>query len=247
MSTHLRHTLAQLGWLNTALYLLARMLQSASGGRWALFRYLFVAQYVGDTPLTPMRGADIQLHAPTVRDPLPPGYPRPVHVVHGRYAQGAQTLTAWRNGRLAGFVWLILDAYQEDEVRARYRLASSRASWDFDVWVHPEERLGWVFRRLWESARVQLRRHGVRWTCSRISAFNAASLRAHAQIGVVRLGHAVFLRCGGWQWMFASLHPYIHLSRNPACFPQLMFDTSTLADIAAKEPPCPTFRKSARS
>ncbi|NYE60121.1 GNAT superfamily N-acetyltransferase [Duganella sp. 1224] len=242
MSKRLRLTLAQLGWLNTALYLLARGLERASGGRWALYRYLFVAQHVSDAPLSPMRGADIDIRSPGAGAPLPEDYPRPASVVRGRYAQGARTLTAWRAGRLAGFLWMIPRAYQEDEVRVRYRLASAGASWDFDVWVRPEERLGWVFRRLWEAARQQLRAQGVRWTCSRISAFNPASLRAHAHIGVVRLGHAVFLRCGRWQWMMCSLRPYVHLSRHPASFPQLIFDTSQL-----QEPPCPNFRKSAKS
>lgn len=231
----------RLSLVNTALYLLARVLEKLSGGRWALFRYLFVAQYVDDTPLAPMRGADIQVVVPPQDAPLPPDYPRPLQVVQARYAQGAQTLSAWRNGRLAGFLWLIADAYQEDEVRVRYRLASSRIGWDFDVWVRPEERLGWVFRRLWEAARQDLRRRGVRWTCSRISAFNAASLRAHAQIGTVPLGHAVFLRCGAWQWMVASLRPYFHLSRSPASFPQLTFD------LPPQEPPCRNFKKSATS
>lgn len=240
MRTKLRITIAQMGWLNAALYLLARLLQRVSGGRWALFHYLFVAQYVGDQPLQPLRGADIAVHMADAADPPPPDYPRPSEVVRARHAQGAQTLAAWRNGRLAGFLWLIQDAYQEDEVRARYRLASSRAGWDFDVWVHPDERLGWVFRRLWEAARQHLRRRGIRWSCSRISAFNPASLRAHGQIGVVRLGRALFLRCGGWQWMLASLRPYVHLSRNPASWPQLTFDTSLL-----QEPPCPTLNKSA--
>ncbi|NVM78323.1 GNAT superfamily N-acetyltransferase [Duganella sp. SG902] len=240
MTNCLRLTLAQLGWFNTALYVLARLLARASGGRWTLLRYLFVAQYVGDTALTPMRGADIDIRPASAADPLPPDYPRPASVVRERYAQGARTLAAWRNGRLAGFLWLIGGAYQEDEVRVRYCLRSARTSWDFDVWVRPDERLGWVFRRLWEAARQHLRRHGVRWTCSRISAFNAASLRAHAQIGTVPLGHAVFLRCGTWQWMIASLPPYFHLSRSPASFPQLMFDVPT------QEPPCHLSNKSAR-
>jgi GNAT superfamily N-acetyltransferase len=241
MSKRLRLTLAQLGWLNTGLYLLARLLQRASGGRWALFSYLFVAQYVSDTPLSPMRGADIEIRSPDAGMPLPDDYPRPAKVVRGRYAQGACTLTAWRNERLAGFLWLVADAYQEDEVRVCYQLTTPRASWDFDVWVRPEERLGWVFRRLWEAARQHLRGHGVRWTCSRISAFNPGSLRAHAHIGVVRLGQATFLRCGQWQWMISSLRPYVHLSRHSASFPQLIFDTRQL-----QEPPCTNFRKSAR-
>lgn len=237
MTTGLRLTLAQLGWFNTMLYALARLLELASGGRWTLLRYLFVAQYVSDTPLTPMRGADIGIRMPSACEPLPDSYPRPPHVVRDRYAQGAQSLAAWRHGELAGFLWMIAGAYQEDEVRVRYRLASPRASWDFDVWVRPDERLGWVFRRLWEAARQHLRARGVRWTCSRISAFNAASLRAHAHIGTVKLGHALFLRCGAWQWMIASLPPYFHLSRSPSSFPQLTFD------IPTQEPPCPTSTK----
>ncbi len=236
--------LAQLGWLNAGLYLLARIMQKASGGRWTMYRYLFVAQYVADTPLTPMRGADIAIHMADRVQPLPEDYPRPAAVVTARYAQGARSLSAWRNDRLAGFIWLIFDTYQEDEVRARYQLASPQASWDFDVWVRPDERLGWVFRRLWEAARIHLRQRGIRWTCSRISAFNAGSLRAHGRIGTRPLGHATFLRCGAWQWMFASLRPYFHLSRSPASFPRLIFDTSTL-----QEQPCQntTSNKSAAS
>lgn len=251
MSTGLRHTLAQLGWPNAALYWLGRALDKASAGRCTLHRYRFVAQYVGDTPLGPSarRGADIDIRAHLPDEPPPDGYPRPHAVVKARFAQGAHSLTAWRGGRLAGFLWLVLDAYQEDEVRARYLLAAPNASWDFDVWVHPDERLGWVFPRLWESARGLLRQRGIRWTCSRISAFNPASLRAHARIGTVSLGEALFIRCGDWQWMFASLAPYFHLSRNAASFPRLTFDTSALADVAPltppQEQPCPPSKKSA--
>ncbi|HEX8406057.1 MAG TPA: hypothetical protein VF670_15645 [Duganella sp.] len=247
MTNGLRHTLAQLGWLNALLYWLGRSLAGASGGRWTLYRYRFVAQYVGDAPASRVvgRGADITIGPYLPDEPLPDGYPRPEPVVRARFAQGARSLSAWRNGRLAGFLWLVPDAYHEDEVRARFRLASPRSSWDFDVWIDPDERLGWVFPRLWEAARAQLRAGGIRWTCSRISAFNPASLRAHARIGTVPLGEALFVRCGGWQWMFATLAPYFHLSRDPASFPQLMFDTSTLADVTPQEQPCPPPKKSA--
>jgi GNAT superfamily N-acetyltransferase len=251
IATGPRHTLAQLGWLNAALYWLGRALAMASGGRWALHRYRFVAQYVADAPRgrAAARGADILIRPHLPDEPLPDGYPRPEPVLRARFAQGARSLSAWRNGRLAGFLWLVPHAYQEDEVRARYRLASLHSVWDFDVWVHPDERLGWVFPRLWEAARTQLREHGVRWSCSRISAFNPASLRAHARIGIVPLGEALFVRCGHWQWMFATLAPYFHLSRGPASFPQLMFDTGALADVdpdvTPPEQPCPPPKKSA--
>jgi len=231
MTTGLRHTYAELGWLNAILYWLGHLLAAASAGSWALHRYHFVAQYVGDIPLCHGRGLDIDIREQRAADARPTDYPRPDSVVQQRYAQGASSLAAWRKGRLAGFLWLISDSYLEDEVRVRYRLASSRAAWDFDVWVRPEERAGWVFPRLWEAASRQLRQRGVRWTCSRISAFNPASMRAHARIGVVRLGGAVFLRCGRWQWMAASLAPYFHLSRHPSDCAQLTLDTSSLPDI----------------
>ncbi|MYM97507.1 GNAT family N-acetyltransferase [Duganella vulcania] len=238
MTTGLRHTYLQLGWFNAILYWLGHVLAAASAGTWTLHRYQFVAQYVGDTTLCAARGQDIHIREHAPADGMPDDYPRPEPVVRQRFAQGACSLTAWRDDRLAGFLWLIPEAYLEDEVRVRYRLASSRASWDFDVWVRPEERLGWVFPRLWEAARCHLRRRGVRWTCSRISAFNPASLRAHARIGVVGLGSAIFLRCGSWQWMCATLAPYFHLSRRPSSFPQLTFDTSPLPEAVPKEPPC---------
>jgi hypothetical protein len=235
MAHGLRHTLGQLGWRDAALYWCARALTQLSGGRWHLHRYHFIAQYVGATPLNVARGRDIDIapHDPQV--PLPAAYPRPAVVVAARLAQGARSLVAWRGQRLAGFLWLIDGAYQEDEVRARFQLASPQAAWDFDVWVAPDQRLGMTFVRLWEAARLQLRARGVRWTCSRISAFNPASLRAHAAIGVVPLGSALFVCCGQWQWMFASMAPRFHWSRVPSSYPVLTFDTRALS-APIKEP-----------
>lgn len=233
MTIDLRHTLVQLGWRNAALYWLGRVLARASAGRWRVHRYHFVAQYLGDAPLAGVRGRDIEIRPHAA---LPAGYPRPAAVVEARQAQGAHSLQAWRQGRLAGFLWLVDGAYQEDEVRARFALASTASCWDFDVWVAPDQRLGLTFARLWDAARAQLRQRGVCWTCSRISAFNPGSLRAHAALGpgLTRLGSAVFICCGNWQWMFSSLAPHFHLSRAPSSFPRFTFDTSALA-IPSKE------------
>lgn len=245
MTNRLRHTVMQLGWLNASLYLLGRVLEALSGGRWRLYRYLFVAQHLPAGSLCATRGRDIEVRLlPTLAD-LPPTYPRPPAVLRRRYAQGAQSLAAFRGAALVGFLWFLFDGYQEDEVRARYQLGSSRSVWDFDVWVRPEDRLGWAFRRLWDSARQLLRQQSVYWSCSRISAFNPGSISAHARIGTVRLGSATFVCCGGWQWMVASQAPYFHLSRNPASFPRLLFDTSNLADLEPKEPSCPISNPSA--
>lgn len=241
MATGLRHTLLQLGWFDACLYWLGRLLVRVSGGRWRLHRYRYVAQYMAPQPLpnARLRGRDIAIHLHTAPCPVAMPWPRPPGVIASRQAQGACSLVALRRGTLAGFLWLIDGAYQEDEVRARFCLASAEACWDFDVWVAPDERLGMVFARLWEAARVQLRARGVRWSCSRISAFNPASLRAHAAIGLVPLGAALFLRCGGWQWTFSNIAPYMHLSRSDNSFPEFRFDTRSLADLTLPEPSCP--------
>jgi len=232
-------TIRQLGCFNALLLALARALEKSTLGRWRLQRYLFVAQVLPAAPLCGARGRDIDIRLLSEAGGVPPGCPRPAAVVMNRFHQGAQGLAAFRNNKLAGFLWFVFGAYQEDEVRARFILPSSDCAWDFDVWVDPEERLGWTFRRLWEGARLLLRARGASWSCSRISAFNAASLRAHAAIGTRPIGSATFLCCGDWQWMFATLPPYLHLSRSADIFPQLV--------INAKESICRTSTKSASS
>ncbi|MEC5161283.1 hypothetical protein ACFDR9_004783 [Janthinobacterium sp. CG_23.3] len=244
MANRLSQSVAQLGCLNAAWYAFGRLLHRLSRGRWALYKYQFVAQAVGTASLCRGRGAQIAVQLCQRAEQLPPDYPRRADVLAGRYAQGACSLAAVRRGELVGFLWLLFDAYQEDEVRARYLLASPQSCWDFDVWVRPQERLGLAFPRLWDEANRLLRARAVRWSCSRISAFNPGSLRAHASIGTVALGSATFLRCGRWQWMLATRAPYFHLSRQPAAFPRLSFDTSALAHPPAMESLCPTSKPS---
>lgn len=238
MNNRLTRAITELGWLNAMLYLCDQALARLTGGRCAIHKYQFVAQRLGDLPLCPDRGRDIEIRVLTQRDAIPPRYPRPAAVLDQRYAQGAISLAAYRRHELIGFLWLLFDACQEDEVRARYRLVSPQSCWDFDVYVRPQERLGWAFCRLWDEARCLLRARAVRWSCSRISAFNAASLGAHARIGTVPLGSATFLRCGQWQWMVATLAPHFHFSRHPASSPQLSFDTGALDLNPNQEPPC---------
>ena len=205
-----------------------------------------MAQAIAAEPLCGGRGKNIAVRLCRHRTDLPAGYPRAERVLEQRYANGALSLAAFKGrnrgnndgGELTGFLWLTFDAYQEDEVRARYILVSADSSWDFDVWVAPQERFGPSFGRLWDEANRLLRARAVRWSCSRISAFNGASLRAHARFGTVRLGTATFLCCGRWQWMFATLAPYVHLSHRASSFPRLVFDTSRLCPSSSLEPAC---------
>jgi hypothetical protein len=192
-----------------------------------LYKYEFVAQPVAAAPLARGRGKAVDVRLVTDSAGVPRDYPRPAHVVADRFAQGALTLQAWKGDDLAGFLWLLHDGYREDEVRADYRLASAASVWDFDVYVAPEYRMGPTYLRLWDEANTLLRERGVRWTCSRISSFNVASRNAHARLGTVRMGGALFLCAGRWQLSCVTQAPFLHLSRRGA--PQLTFDTAALA------------------
>lgn len=224
MSPRYLHTIAELGARNAAWYALARCL-GAIGCR--LQRYYFVAQPVAPLALRRTGGSIVVRSVASAAD-IPPTYPRPREVVAARFRQGGCSIAAWRDGELAGFLWYQLGAYREDEVRARYCLPSPRACWDYDVYVEPRLRVGIAFCRLWDEAHSRMRERGIEWTCSRISAFNAASLRAHRRIGAVVLGSASFFMVGRWQFMVSSMPPYIHLSGNAATCPRLVFDTRPL-------------------
>jgi hypothetical protein len=50
-----------------------------------------------------------------------------------------------------------------------------------------------------------MRARGVRWTISRVSAFNAESIRAHQRLGARRTGWALFFLCGSLHFTLTSL------------------------------------------
>ena len=115
-------------------------------------------------------------------------------------------------GNLVGFIWVRLDRYDEDEVRCAYLLdPAGGMAWDFDAYVAPEFRMSRAFVQLWESANEFLRRHRYRWTASRISAFNPASLASHRRFGALHLHTAVFLVFGPVQLTLLSLRPFVHI------------------------------------
>ena len=94
------------------------------------------------------------------------------------------------------------------------------AAWDFDVQVFPQHQFTMAFPRLWDSANLVLDGLGVRWSCSRISAFNAASGAAHRRMGAERIATAVFLVCGKWQLTLATQLPFVQLSSSAADAPR---------------------------
>jgi len=210
----LRQAARELGPGNAVLYGLDQLCVRALRGRCRVRRYLLVAQPVPERPMLPAgRGRAITVRplesdAAALRD-----LPLSEAVIRARFAQGAICLGAFKGERAIGCAWLAFAGYDEDEVRARFVPEPADATaWDFDVYVAPDARLGVALMRLWDEVNAHLRHRGVRWSMSRISAFNRASVAAHRRLGAVTLAGAVYLTIGPIQVSFISVAPYVHLS-----------------------------------
>lgn len=214
---------AELGWLDGFLYLVARGLETLSGHRARLLRYYLVAQPVPPKAESKLRASANSL-VTFIRhgDPLVASFPRPPVVIRKRFCDGNLCLAAHSGERFSGFLWLARGAYDEDEVRCRYELARpEQSAWDYDVYVEPDFRIGRSFARLWDAANRYLVAEGVRWSFSRISAFNPASLQSHSQLGIRRLFSATFLCLGPVQITFAGIAPFLHVSFSEHARPTL--------------------------
>lgn len=214
----MRALIADLGAVNAALHLFDRVLAGVTAGRVRIFKYYFVAQPVPKAalvarPSVRMMVREIAAEAPEIAD-----FPRPRGVIEDRFRQGARCFALYRDSAFVGFIWLLFGSYQEDEVRCRYT-PGAHCAWDFDVHIEPSFRLGRAFARLWDEANTMMRSKGVRWSLSRISAFNPASMTSHARLGAHRMGSALFLKIGMAQVMVGTQAPYLHVSLTEKSFP----------------------------
>jgi hypothetical protein len=138
---------------------------------------------------------------------------RPGEVLTSRFRQGARCLMASQASRFMGFLWFTAGNYEEDEVRCLFvPMPGGQSAWDFDVYVDPSARLGFAFGRLWDEANALYSRMGIRWSLSRISAFNTGSLAAHRHFRPVRVASVVFFSAGSIQLMLATQPPYAHIA-----------------------------------
>lgn len=211
----------ELGVVNAWLYLADRFLRALSLNRVRLHKYYFMAQPVPAGNWLPgRRGASVEVRRLLAGDPALTSFPRPARAFPYRFAQDAVCLAAFKSGIPAGFLWFTVGPYDEDEVRCRFMpLPKGKAAWDFDVYVAPEHRSGPIFLRLWDEANRLLRREGVTWSFSRVSAFNALSVASHSRMGAMRVGVATFVIFGRWQVSAATVRPFLFFSRNPASVP----------------------------
>ncbi len=221
--TRLHHVIRDMGWKDGALYTIARIIHSISWGHAELRKYYFVSQPIPDNLLLPAkRGASIVVNQVDSRHPLVSRFPRPAQIVAQRFARGALCFMATKDDQFVGFLWLQRGGYLEDEVRGLFTpLPANQVAWDFDVHVEPEYRSGFVFARLWDTANGFLREAKVKWSVSRISAFNPGSINSHLRLGAFPIGSAYFLCLGRFQLSLCSVAPFIHFSDGDTRIPEI--------------------------
>ena len=223
MILKLRSTFETFGFVNGMLYFIDRSLARISYNRIRLFKYYLVIQTVPESPLlSPRRGKSISIRRITAEESEVVDFPRPRHVIESRYKQNGYCLAAFKDHEIVGYLWLNFTAYEEDEVRSRFiPLPQRKAVWDYDVYVKPRYRLSPIFARLWDEANRLLRERKIKWTISRISAFNPGSISSHARMDSIRVGFAVFICVGNAQFMIASVYPYVHISCRKTSYPHI--------------------------
>lgn len=116
-----------------------------------------------------------------------------------RFSQGAVPLGAWHGGQLVGVIWLVEEAFDEDEVRVRW-LPPPRHAWDTGLWIAPERRLSRAFAALWAGCAHWLQSRGLVGTASRIADYNVPSLAPHLRMGGRVIGHAIIAGAGSTQF-----------------------------------------------
>ena len=212
----LRSLVRELGASTAVLYLLDRLLGRISS-KCGFYYYLFVAQPLADKPRLPLtRGKAFTFRLIQAPEPLLHSLGRPSAVIDERFAQGAKCLAATKNGGLAGCIWFVHGAYAEDEVSVDFLLPQDGCCvWDFDVFVAESERLGFLFAKQWDAFDALLKPQGIRYTVSRINAFNQRSIASHRSLGAQVCGQALFLRLGRFQWMLSNRRPFIAFGGRP--------------------------------
>lgn len=206
----------ELGLSTATLYLLDRQLRRISR-KCGVYYYLFVAQPLADKPRLPLaRGKAFAFRLIEAPEPVLDDLGRPSAVILERFAQGAQCLVATKNGGLAGCIWFVRGTYAEDEVRVDFLLPQDGGCvWDFDVFVAESERLGFLFAKQWDAFDALLKPQGIRYTVSRINAFNQRSIASHRSLGAQVCGQALFLKLGAFQWMLSNRRPFIAFGGRP--------------------------------
>jgi len=223
MITGIKKIINELGAINASTYFVHRAL-GAINRRCSFNGYYLVTQPVNDKALLPpRRGAKIDIKRIEKDDPLVTEFTRPKTEIEARYNRNAVCFAALKAGHMVGFIWIIPGPYSETEDRCvMVPDPAGSTAWDCDVFVSPEERLGFTFPKLWDAANEWLRNNSYNWVASRISAYNPNSVASHKRLGACVVGRAYFLNIGTPQLLLCSVAPYIHLSLRKKSLPTIL-------------------------
>ena len=216
LKSRINRLVHELGASTAFLYLCDRLLRQINANC-GLRYYYFLAQPLASEPRIPhTKGKSFSFRLLTDMEPPLDNLDRPQAVIRNRFAQGAQCLLSTKNEVLAGCIWFVRGTYAEDEVRVDYLLPpSGDCVWDFDVYVAEAQRLGYLFARQWDAFDALLKPQGVRYTVSRINAFNQRSMASHRSLGAHDCGRALFICLGPWQAMVSDRFPYVAVGGRP--------------------------------
>jgi hypothetical protein len=203
----------EIGLWNACLYALNELARRLVGED-VLRKYYLFAQPVPPSPLFPRnKGRQLDINVLSPEQVYCHVSNRQLSVLRDRIDQGSICIGAFRDGRLVGYLWYVQGRYREDEVRCDFCPAPEHASsWDYDVYLDPALRGSLAFVRLWDHGYEHMRARGIRWSMSRISAFNAVSVLSQERMRAVRVGSLLFFVIGRIQVMFGTVAPFLHFS-----------------------------------
>lgn len=220
--SRIRTNIRTLGWVDSFWLSLHTALNRVMRGAAVNSYYIMARGTAHPTQLRADQATSITVRPILASDPALKFIPRPPDVIAMRFDQGGVCYGAFHNDELAGFLWLQLKTYCEDEFRCCFELPPDDiAAWSYDVFVMPAHRLGLTFLKLREDVDALLLKQGVAWTVGRISAFNLRSRTSHERLGYRSMGRCVVINAGKSQLVLSVFRPYLHLSMSAAHIPKL--------------------------
>jgi hypothetical protein len=232
----------EFGWFAGSLYCLDRALGRLSPNLHLLF-YELVVQPIPQAPLLKGKLAEAFHHRQVEKGhpeiALMPARPE---IKESRFAQDAVCIATFKKDRLVGHVWLAFETYEEDELRCTFVLPESgQASFDFDVYVMPEARMGLGFAAIWDGASQYLRQRGVMYSYSRVTRTNSASMRAHERLGSRSIGKLLGVKFWTLEVLLSNLSPHLHVSFNDRSRMQLKLSHPQVPEAATSADRVPAF------
>lgn len=202
----------ELGYSSGILYLADRVVSSIFFKKVRIIRYYIYFQPLLTASLLPAgRAKNVMIAEVYVNNINELGFPRSDKTIKKRFLSGARCFAAFQRDRMTGYAWLAFQNYEEDEVRCDY-VFGDQLVWDYDVYIEPKYRIGFVFAKLWEHINQFMSENGIAGSVSRISAENIVSIKSHEKLGGKRLGSQVFIKIGSIEIMVSSVRPRVYLS-----------------------------------